>query len=285
MSLFIKAAVIGHPISHSKSPRIHNYWITHYGLAGSYEAIDLPPSELKEGLHRLIEAGYTGFNLTVPHKESVMALCDVVEPRAQAIGAVNTLWVNGGITGGKIHGTNTDVFGFLENIRQTVKKAVPEFSFAGKRALVLGAGGAARAIVRGLLDENVAQIFLVNRTRDKAGALAQDPHFAHPALQVVDWEDRHAALSGMDLLVNTTTLGMRGQPALDLDLSALPQHTVVNDIVYAPLYTPLLQHAQARGNVTVTGIGMLLHQARPAFQKWFGILPEVTSELEAFVLV
>ncbi len=276
MKAFIKTAVIGHPVSHSKSPLIHRTWIAQYGLQGSYEALDLAPENLEKGVAHLIAEGYTGFNITVPHKEAVMAMCDVLEPQAMEIGAVNTVFMEDGL----IKGMNTDAYGFLHNILDQV----PAFSFAGKQAVVLGAGGAARAVIRGLLDQNVAQIHLLNRTRDKAESLVR--HFSAPlesVIKVTDWGNRHAVLRGVDLLVNTTSLGMTGQPALDLDLTALPQAALVNDIVYAPLYTALLLQAETRGNPVVTGIGMLLHQARPAFQKWFGVLPEVTPALKALV--
>lgn len=270
---FIKAAVVGHPVKHSKSPLIHGYWIEKYGLKGSYGAVDLAPEELESGIRRLVEEeGYSGFNLTVPHKEAGLRLCDEIDETARRIGAVNTLVVKGG----KIRGMNTDSQGFLLNIEQNS----PGFSFAGKTVLVLGAGGAAKAVIGGLRDRGAGRIILSNRTRDKAEALAA----VTPGIEVVAWDGKENALSGVDLLVNTTTLGMTGQPPLEIDLEALPYTALVNDIVYAPLMTPLLQAAQARGNPVVTGIGMLLHQARPAFHAWFGVMPEVTKELEDMVL-
>ncbi len=273
MSAFIKAAVIGHPVKHSKSPLIHNYWIKKYGLNGSYEAIDLAPENLKNGLKALVEEGYTGFNFTIPHKEKVIALCDILDASDEKIGAINAL----SIKSGKLHGFNTDGFGFLANI----KTAYPDFKFDDGAAVVLGAGGAARAIISGLMDENVPEIILINRTREKAQNLADE---MGGNIRVLDWDDRSAALKNANLLVNTTSLGMNGQPALEIDLSALPPSAMVNDIVYAPLYTDLLKSAQNNGNRVVTGIGMLIHQARPAFKEWFGVMPDITDELEKLVL-
>ncbi len=276
MSTFIKAAVIGYPIKHSKSPLIHNYWIEKYGLSGSYEAIELHPENLKSGIEDLIAKGFTGFNFTVPHKEAAAALCDSVDLNAQNIGAVNTLVVRDG----QKRGMNTDAYGFLTNITQNTGG----FAFGGKCAVVLGAGGAARAIVSGLMGAEIDKIFLLNRTQDKADALASSMDMGTGIIEVLPWEQRNQIISQAALLVNTTTLGMSGQPPLEIDLSALPAHALVNDIVYAPLETDLLKAANAKGVKTVSGIGMLLHQARPAFKEWFGVMPEVTPELEAKVL-
>ncbi|MEZ5918384.1 MAG: shikimate dehydrogenase [Alphaproteobacteria bacterium] len=268
---FIKAAVIGHPVAHSKSPLIHNHWIKQYRLAGHYDAIDIPPDQLANGIKRLIEDGYTGFNFTIPHKERACDLCDELDEAARLIGAVNTMQIK---EGHRI-GMNTDAFGFITNIK-TVR---PGFIFTGCTALVLGAGGAARAVIQGLLEEGAAKILLTNRTREKAEILATVPQ-----IEIFDWEDRHDRLDEADLLINTTSLGMSGQPALDLRLALLPKKALVTDIVYAPLHTDLLKKAETQGNQTVTGIGMLLHQARPAFQAWFGVMPDVTPALEKLVL-
>ncbi len=277
MTAPVKAAVIGHPIKHSKSPLIHNYWIKKYGLSGTYEAIDLSPENLESGLKNLIDDGYTGFNFTVPHKESMLKLCDDLDNTAEIIGAVNTVAVRGG----KIFGMNTDSFGFLANIRQNH----PDFEFDLGPALVLGAGGAARAVISGLIGMRVPQIILTNRTRDKAEALAQDMGFGtEDMIRVVDWEGLAEALDHTNLLINTTSLGMDGQPSLEMDLIALPSSALVNDIVYAPLYTDLLTAAKERGNPVVTGIGMLLHQARPAFKEWFGLMPDIDEELQELIL-
>lgn len=278
---YIKAAVIGHPVKHSKSPLIHGYWIGKYGLHGSYGAIDLAPGDLATGIRRLAEEeGYLGFNLTVPHKEAGLALCDEIDGAAAEIGAVNTLVVE---EGGRIRGLNTDSYGFVANIEESgaAEGNGARFSIAGKTALVLGAGGAARAVAAGLKSRGAGRIILSNRTEAKAEALAAA---LGPCAVVAGWEEKEEALSGVDLLVNTTALGMTGQPPLEIGLGNLPREALVNDIVYAPLMTPILRAAQARGNPVVTGIGMLLHQARPAFAAWFGLMPEVTPELEERVL-
>ena len=271
----IKAAVIGHPIGHSKSPLIHNYWIAKYGLSGSYEAIDIPCEALEEKVRRLVEAGYAGFNVTIPHKEEIAGICDELSDTARQVGAVNTVR----IVGGKLLGDNTDVFGFTENI----KEGAPEFVFSRAAAVLLGAGGASRAIVHGLLEHGTPEVIICNRTRAKAEevkASCVDP----ARVRIEPWEARNSVLARAGLLVNTTALGMQGQAPLEIDLSALSQDTVVSDVVYTPLETELLKAAAVRGNKTVTGIGMLLQQARPAFEAWFGVMPEVTAELRGKVL-
>ena len=277
MSDFIKAAVLGHPIQHSKSPIIHNYWMEQHGLKGSYEAIDVAPENLESEIRRLVDDGYTGFNLTIPHKEAVLDVCDHLDHASIAIGAVNTLAVKDG----KIHGFNTDAFGFLANI----KEAVPDFEFDLGPAVLLGAGGASRAIISGLIGMRVPEIIICNRTRDKAEHLANEMALGtEDLLRVVDWDERENVLHHANLVINATALGMEGQPELEMDLSELPSFALVTDIVYAPLETQLLKDAKENGNDTVTGIGMLLHQARPAFKEWFGIMPDVTPELQDLVL-
>jgi shikimate dehydrogenase len=273
---FIKAAVIGHPVKHSKSPLIHHYWIKKYGLQGSYEAIDLAPENLESGLKDLIKEGYTGFNFTVPHKEAVMRLCDSIDLNAQSIGAVNTAVVEGK----KLRGMNTDAYGFLTNITESTGG----FSFGGKCAVVLGAGGAARAVVSGLIGAGISKIMLLNRTHKHAASLAASLNMGTDIITEINWDDRETILEKADVLINTTSLGMSGNPVLEVDLKNLPQHALVSDIVYAPLMTKLLQDAETRGNKIVTGIGMLLHQARPAFKAWFGVMPEVTDELQERIL-
>ena len=264
--------LVGHPISHSKSPVIHEYWLEQNGISGSYKLFDLSCEELEQGLKQMVADGCRGFNVTVPHKVSVMELCDEVDDLARVVGAVNTV----SIQDGKMTGTNTDVFGFTQNIKDNA----PDFDFTKGSALVLGAGGAARAVVQGLLQEGVPEILLSNRTASKADSLIE---LASDTSRIkrVDWEKRSDAsvLNGLNLLVNTTALGMSGKPALEIDLSELGSACLVHDIVYAPLQTELLVQAAQRGNPIVTGIGMLLHQARPAFELWHGVLPEVTQEL------
>ena len=268
----IKAAVIGHPIAHSKSPLIHGYWIEKYGLDGFYEAIDIPCEALEVRVRDLAAQGYVGFNVTVPHKEAIFEICDEVDDVARAVGAVNTVT----LAHGKLYGTNTDGFGFIQNIVQHKN----DYDFAADKVVVLGAGGAARAVLQGLLQKGCKDIILLNRTIKRAEKLADDFDF----VQVEAWEKRNKILNGASLLVNTTALGMSGQPALEIDLGALPQEALVTDIVYAPLMTDLLTAAQNRGNPIVTGIGMLLHQARPAFEAWFGVMPEVDEALERLAL-
>lgn len=269
----MKACVIGHPIAHSKSPIIHSYWLEKNNIVGSYEAVEIHPDTLKDGITQLIENDYAGFNVTVPHKENILSLCDEVDEVAKKIGAVNTVVIKDK----KLLGTNTDAFGFIQNIKQ----AQPDFVFKDKTVFILGAGGATRAVIYGLINEGVSKIILTNRTQERAEELRV---MAPDKIEVVPWADKFKALKNIDLLVNTTSLGMAGKPTLEMDLSGLPKEALVTDIVYAPLMTDLLSNAQARGNKIVTGIGMLLHQARPAFEKWTGFMPDVTKELEEIVL-
>jgi shikimate dehydrogenase len=274
MTSLVRAAVLGHPVAHSKSPLIHNHWIKKYGLEGTYEALDVEPGNFVQQIRFLAAQGYKGFSLTLPHKTAALAVCDEFDDIARAVGAVNTVTVRDG----RLCGANTDVFGFLENIRT----AQAGFDFKAGPAVVLGAGGAARAVIHGLLQEGVPEVRLLNRTRANAETLKSQS--TDPAkISVIDWAQRGKALAGAALLANTTALGMTGQEELRLDLDFLPATALVNDIVYAPLYTDLLRSAQARGNPVVTGIGMLLHQARPAFKSWFGVMPDVDAALERIV--
>lgn len=270
---FIKCGVIGHPIHHSKSPLIHNHWIAERGLSGEYKAIDIAPENLKEGVQALIDEGYAGFNVTIPHKQEIFKLCAGVDDVARAIGAVNTVVIKDG----RLHGTNTDAFGFIENVRQNTFGV----DFAHRPVVVLGAGGAARAILHGLIEAGAENVIITNRTAEKAQEIAA---MNADIVRVAPWEQRNQILEDAGFLTNTTALGMTGKAPLDIDLAALPDDAAVCDIVYAPLMTDLLQQAQRNGNQIVTGIGMLLHQARPAFEKWFGVLPDVTPELEKKVL-
>jgi shikimate dehydrogenase len=269
----LRACVIGHPVMHSKSPLIHGYWMGKYKVKGSYEALDVLPGELKEVVQRLVAEKYNGFNVTLPHKEEMFGLCDEIDPAAKLIGAVNTIIV----VGKKLRGMNTDVFGFIENI----KAAKTGLKFQGSTCVILGAGGAARAAVAALVGEGAKSIKIVNRTPEKTEKIIKD--FARKTITAVDWAERNAVLRDADLFVNTTSLGMAGQPPLEISLNNLPEKTVVCDIVYAPLETALIQVARARGNQVVPGIGMLLQQARPAFKAWTGILPAITPELEKMV--
>ncbi len=267
------AGVMGWPVTHSLSPRLHGFWLERYRIDGAYLPLPVAPEHFKRALRGLADAGFRGVNLTLPHKQAGLAVCHQVEPLAERIGAVNTVVFDDG----RLEGRNTDAFGFLENLRQ----GAPAWDAAAGPALVLGAGGAARAVAGALLDAGAPGVRLSNRTAARAEALAR----ALGARVVpVPWENRADALDGLALLVNTTSLGMAGQPELDLDLDPLPASALVTDIVYTPLETPLLARARARGNPAVDGLGMLLHQARPGFEAWFGVAPEVTAELRAFVL-
>lgn len=274
MSLSGKAAlagVMGWPVSHSRSPRLHGYWLDQYAIDGAYVPLAVAPDRFDEALSGLQASGFRGVNVTVPHKEAAFRACDTIDPDAKRIGAVNTIVFG---DDGSVQGSNTDAFGFIENIRQTV-------AWPGGVAVVLGAGGAARAVCVALIDAGATEIRLINRTKRRAESLSCE---FGDIIKVEDWENRSNAQLDASLLVNTTSLGMTGQPALDIDLDSLPTSAIVNDIVYAPLETPLLAAARARGNITVDGLGMLLHQARPGFEAWFGTAPDVTPALRRFVL-
>lgn len=265
-----KAFVIGHPIKHSRSPLIHGSWIAEYGIDGSYEAIDVAPEELPAFVERLRQGEFAGGNVTIPHKEAVFALCDSVDPLATTIAAVNTLVARDG----KVHGFNTDFMGFLGNLDQNA----PGWAEGLNRAIMLGAGGAARAILVALRERGVPEIVLLNRTPEKAVALARE--IAGPFLPG-SLADYAQYAPGAGLVVNTSSVGMHDTRFDDLDLRLLPKTALVTDIVYVPLVTPLLTDARALGLRTVDGLGMLLHQAVPGFEAWFGVRPEVTPALRA----
>ena len=266
----IKAFVIGHPINHSRSPLIHGTWLAEHGIDGSYEAIDVTPEDLPAFFDRLRSGEFAGGNVTSPHKEAVFALCDEVDPLARKIGAVNTLVVRDG----KVAGSNTDYLGFLGNL----DAGAPGWSDGLEMAIVLGAGGAARAILVALQSRGIGTVHLLNRTLETAEALSRElgPGIeAHP----LGWFALSAARAG--LVVNTTSIGMHGSRFERLDLSKLPAHALVTDIVYVPLETPLLADAKALKRRTVDGLGMLLHLAVPGFEAWFGLRPTVTPQLRA----
>jgi len=263
------AGVLGWPVSHSRSPVLHGHWLARHGIDGAYVPLPVRPEHFATAVRALATLGFRGANVTIPHKEAAFALCDTRDAAAERAGAVNTLVFEGGA----IHGRNTDGFGFLENLRA----AIPGWEAARGPAVLLGAGGAARAIAAALLDGGCPSLTLVNRTPERAATLAAA---LGGAVRVATLPP----LAGAALLVNTTSLGMTGQPPLTIDLAPLPAHAVVADIVYAPLETPLLAQARARGLVAVEGLGMLLHQARPGFQAWFGVDPVVDDALRAAVL-
>jgi shikimate dehydrogenase len=268
---FRAAGVIGWPVAHSRSPLIHGHWLARHRIAGAYLPFPVQPGRLAAALRGLSALGFAGCNVTVPHKEETLALVDHADALARRIGAVNLVVAR---PDGSLHGANTDAYGFLANLRERA----PGWRASAGPAVVLGAGGSARAVVTALCDDGAPEIRLLNRTAERADALAIA--LGGP-VRVLDWDFRARALAGAALLVNTTTQGMDGQPPLDLELASLPREAVVTDLVYVPLETPLLAAARARGNVAVDGLGMLLHQAVPSFEAWFGVRPEVTAELRA----
>ncbi len=258
----IKSGVIGHPIAHSISPQLHNYWLKKYSIAGEYKAYDVSENDLPDFIRNLSKKSFAGCNVTVPHKETLFKLIDEADALAMRVEAVNTIIVRNN----KLCGTNTDIHGFSENIKPYISKK--------NKAVILGAGGAAKAVIAALKDLNFREIIIANRSRAKADNLA-----IKYSVDSADWNNRANILPDADLLINTTSLGLAGKEQLEIDLSALPAEAVVTDIVYNPLITPLLAAAKARGNIIVDGLGMLIHQAAPGFAAWFGVMPEVNSQL------
>lgn len=268
---FLLAAVMGDPVMHSRSPLLHGYWLAKYGLTGAYLPLAIKPAGLRAALRALPALGFAGTNLTIPHKEAALEIVDRVDPVARRIGAMNCVVV---APDGSLDGFNFDAFGYIASVRE----AQPGWRADQGPIVVIGAGGSARAVVVGLIDEGARDIRIVNRTLARAQALQRD--FGGP-VTAVPWDDRSRALQDVAMLVNTTNQGMSGEPPLDLVLDPLPRETLVSDIIYIPRETPLLATARARGNPTVNGLGMLIHQARPAFKAWFGIMPDATAELRA----
>jgi shikimate dehydrogenase len=264
------ACIIGWPVEHSRSPLIHNYWLKAYRIPGEYRREAVPPDQFHAFVQSLAARGYAGANVTVPHKEAALAWSQP-DDRARAVGAANTLWLDG-----VLRSTNTDVEGFLDNL----DASAPSWDRGLGKAVVLGAGGAARAVVYALLERGVDHVVVANRTQRRAEALRE--RFGarvHPAR----WDERNAALDDAALVVNTTTLGMAGQSDLSIEVGRLPGHSVVADLVYAPLITPLVRSVRTRGLRTADGLGMLMHQAVRGFLLWFGKKPEVTAELRALL--
>jgi len=268
----IRSCVIGWPISHSRSPLIHGYWLKKYGIEGSYTRQPVAPETLATFVSELGASGFSGCNVTLPHKEAVFALVTRADESTERLGAVNTVYLRDGET----LGTNTDGEGFINSLKQ----AIPDLSLAGTRAMVLGAGGASLAVVNALLEQGVEELVVANRTLERAEQLRR--RFGARVAPLA-WAQAGEQLGDCGLLVNTTSLGMKGQPELQLDLSHLAVDTVVTDIVYTPLRTRLLSDAAGRGNRVVEGLGMLLHQAVRGFSLWFGVTPEVTPELHDLV--
>ena len=270
---FVLTGVMGWPVAHSRSPAIHNHWIAQYSLKGAYVQLPVQPQNLEAAIRGLPALGFAGCNITVPHKVNAMQLMDTLHPAARRVAAINTVVVQ---ADGSLLGMNNDGYGYIQSLRD----AQPDWRGDAGPALVMGAGGAARAIVVALLDEGAPEVRLCNRTQEKAQALKDA---FGDRVTVVPWADRNSAMAGVRLLVNTTTQGMHGQPALDVALDDLPAEALVSDAIYIPLETPLLAAARQRGHQTVNGLGMLLNQARPAFQAWFGVQPELTPGLIAAV--
>ena len=270
----IIAGVIGDPISHSLSPRLHGYWLQKYNLNGEYKAFHVTARALPSFLKSLQEDGIAGASVTVPHKEAALRLVDEIDEKAKKIGAINTIYFENN----KMVGSNTDGIGFLTHLKQTTSSWKAE----NGAAVVIGAGGAARAVLVSLLDVGVPEIRLTNRTAARAINLATE--IGDSRIKVCDWNDRDHSLENAALLVNVTTLGMAGQKPLELSLDKLSSRASVYDIVYTPLETDLLKNARARGNETIDGLGMLLHQATPGFHKWFGVKPAVDQGLKDYML-
>ena len=271
---FVMAGVMGWPVAHSRSPVIHNHWIRQYGLKGAYGLFPVAPHNIDDAIRGLKALGLAGCNITIPHKVEAMKRMDWVDPLAQRMGAINTIVVQ---PDGALHGFNNDGFGFIQSLRDEK----PDWRADKGPITVLGAGGAARAIVLSLIDEGATEIRLINRTHAKASALAQE---FGKVVTAYDWSARHDALAGCALLINTTNQGMHGQPDLELQLDQLPTTALVADAIYIPLETSLLAQARQRGNTGVNGLGMLLNQARPAFKAWFGVMPEITQELRQAII-
>ena len=267
------AGVMAWPVSHSLSPQLHGYWLEKYGITGSYLPLAVRPEQFRQTLKNLPNTAFIGVNITLPHKETALEVVDIADDNAHRIGAVNTITVK---ENGIMVGSNTDSYGFLENIRDIY----PDWQASAGPAVVLGAGGAARGICVALLDEGVPEIRLVNRTKKRADILSSD---LGGLISATPWSERENVLEGVTLLVNTTALGMAGREPLSINLHNLPVSALVCDIVYRPLETEFLLSARARGNPVVDGLGMLLHQACPGFQTWFGIKPVVNDELRHFI--
>lgn len=267
-----RAGVVGHPVKHSRSPIIHGYWLEQFGINGRYDRYDVKPEDFSHFVKTLSEQSLQGVNVTIPHKEAAFLALDEATERARRLKAANTLWFENG----KLWGDNTDSIGFLANLDQ----GHPGWDINAKSALILGAGGAARAIIAGLQERNIEKITIVNRTRERAEELAL---MSGGQVAIAEWSKLSFQLESADLVVNTTSLGMSGQPDLDLSLDPLGKNALVTDIVYVPLETNLLKQARLRGNPVVDGLGMLLHQAVPGFEHWFGKRPVVTDALRHLV--
>jgi shikimate dehydrogenase len=273
---FLLAGVMGWPVMHSRSPMLHNFWFQQHGLAGTYLPLAIAPDKLAAALRALQPLGFAGCNLTIPHKQQAMAIVDEVDAVAKRIGAISCVTVR---PDGSLAGTNNDCFGFIHSLKQEQ----PQWRADAGPVVVLGAGGGARAVCYALMQDGAKEIRLVNRSFARAQALADEFRVPGVSLEAVPWEQRHDSLEGAATVVNTTSQGMAGQGVLDIRLDALPTTALAADIVYVPLETPFLAAARQRGNPTWNGLGMLLHQARPAWKLWFGLEPAVTAELREMI--
>jgi shikimate dehydrogenase len=269
----IQACIIGWPVAHSRSPIIHGYWLKKYGIDGSYTKRAVEPAEVAAFLRNLAKEGLAGCNVTIPHKQAAYAAAAERTDAARAVAVANTLWLEGG----RLHADNTDGIGFVRHLRASM----PGFDARAQAVTVLGAGGAARCVIHAMLECGTPEVRVFNRTRDRADVVAR--HFG-ARVKAYDWRDRADHSREVGLLINATSLGMHGAAELDMPLAQLPDNCVVADLVYVPLETPLLAAARARGLRALDGLGMLLHQATPGFEKWFGVAPEVTEELRSLVV-
>lgn len=268
------AGVIGSPIAHSRSPLLHGHWLRRYGIRGYYIPMDIAAGDLEDAISTLPKLGFVGVNVTIPHKEHVLSLADLITDRAALMGAANTLIFR---ADGKVHADNTDGYGFIENLRQ----GAPDWDPKAGPAAVIGAGGAARAVISTLIEAGTPEIRLTNRTKTRSDSLRQE---FGTKVHVYDWVQAGNMLDGAKTVVNASSLGMQGKPEMRIPLDALSRDAVVTDLVYTPLETGLLAHARSIGCRTVDGLGMLLHQAAPGFERWFGLRPEVDEELRRAVL-
>jgi len=267
------AGLLGWPVAHSRSPVIHNHWLAQFGIPGRYVLFPVPPEKLEAAVRGLSALGLRGCNVTTPHKQAIFPMLDRVDDLARRIGAVNTVVVE---KDGTLTGFNNDGNGFIQSLRD----AKPDWRPDSGPILVLGAGGASRAVVASLAAQGATEIRVTNRTREKAQEIADA---VGAAVRIVPWEQRADALDGIAMLANATSLGSAGKPPLEMPLDRLPRDAIVGDLIYVPPETPLLAAARARGNVTVNGLGLLLNQARPAFNAWFGVMPEITPALRAAI--
>ncbi|MAJ21257.1 MAG: shikimate dehydrogenase [Paracoccaceae bacterium] len=268
------AAVLGHPINHSKSPKLHNYWLSLFNIGGYYIPLDIDPRNFENSIRALIDLGFVGANVTIPYKEKVLKIADKISDRAAIIGAANTLTF---LQDGRIYADNTDGYGFLQNI----KCKYNDWSAGEGTSVVFGAGGASRAILGALIEDGANEVILANRTRSRADQLRSD---FGAKIKVVDWTKVQNYLSDASTVINATSLGMDGKEELPISLQGLRKNTLVTDIVYTPLNTPLLENAAKRGCRTVDGLGMLIHQAIPGFERWFGVKPDVSENLRELLI-